>query len=74
MRTTKDHSYKKESAIRPIEEMAFTAGRVRAVAGGSALTAKQLASRLRVSVAKAALVLAVAQDGYDSIKTEGGNV
>jgi hypothetical protein len=72
MLTTDQNGYiiNTDTAYEPmsIEAKAFGAGYWRAVAGGDALTVKGLASRLRVSVAKAALVLAIARDGYDSYK------
>lgn len=54
--------------IRSIESKAFHAGRVRAMSGRLPLTAKQLAGRLQVSVGRAALVMSIAQDGYDSVE------
>jgi hypothetical protein len=53
-----------------LETQAFSAGKIRAIAGGEILTIKQLANRLRISSKKALALVAVAQDGYDSIKME----
>jgi uncharacterized protein (DUF2345 family) len=53
-----------------LETQAFSAGKIRAIAGGEMLTVKQLANRLRISSKKALALVAVAQDGYDSIKME----
>lgn len=55
---------------RSLAEESFGVGYWRAVNGGGAFTAKQLASRLRVSRVKAEKVLAIAQDGWDSYQTE----
>lgn len=73
MLTTDINGYPvKESSYKPptLESKAFGAGKIRAIDGGAPLTVKQLASRLRVSSVKAAGLIAIAQDGFDSIKAE----